>query len=201
MAGRLLRAVVPLDQPLTYLQLSGKTAYLPLVREDVTEMFPRTSIRRAADPKGCVVLGACLSRALASGASKRLILPASQRTTSRLGLLDEQSRRFLEIIPYDRPIPEAGLEAAMPRAWQGGREAVAIWENLGSEDSRVNPDGTGNTLLNRIGKWDPSETGSEAAGAEWTLRLVLTREFNLEVSAIGPEGRVMQFVRRSGGTA
>ena len=79
--------------------------------------------------------GACLSRSMARSRLRRLVLPAeSQRTTSRIGLLDEDVGRFLEVLPLDSPIPAAGLMREVPDVWNG-RDVVVLWENLGVEDS------------------------------------------------------------------
>ena len=55
--------------PLDFVQLSGKTAFLPVVREVLSSRFT-ARIERADEPKECVVRGACLAQTLARGRIK-----------------------------------------------------------------------------------------------------------------------------------
>ncbi len=196
MAKRLEQTIAGMP-PLKYIHLSGKTTFLPVVRETLHAILPAT-ISRAEDPKECVVRGACLSRSMARSRLRRLVLPPeSQRTTSQIGLMDDDVGRFLTLIPLDTPIPAAGLVNDVPNAWNG-RDVVVLWENLGVEDARRNPDGTRNSYLQKLGTWEPvREIDSQAAW--WTLCLTLSPAFVLEVAGVGPDGQVVPFRPRSGG--
>lgn len=184
--------------PLNCIYLSGKTTFLPIVRETLRAIFPAV-ILRADDPKECVVRGACLSRSMAGSHLRRLVLPPeSQRTTSRIGLMDEDTGRFREFLPLDRPIPPSGLTREGPNVWNG-RDVIVIWENLGVEDSRVNHDGTRNKYLQKYGTWEPERLVEIRSGPWWALRLTLTPKFTLEVAAVGPSGQTVPFRLRGAG--
>jgi molecular chaperone DnaK (HSP70) len=209
MAERLKQTIAGMP-PLKYIHLSGKTTFLPVVRETLHSILPAT-IYRAEDPKECVVRGACLSRSMARSRLRRLVLPReSQRTTSQVGLMDDDAGRFLPVIPLDCPIPPAGLPREVPNVWNG-RDVVVLWENLGVEDTRVSRDGTRNPYLQKLGTWEPErqiqsspETSPQSPPEAspdcwWALRLTLTPAFALEVAAVGPDGQSVSFRPRHGG--
>jgi molecular chaperone DnaK (HSP70) len=182
--------------PLKYIHLSGKTTFLPVVRETLNSILPAT-IYRAEDPKECVVRGACLSRSMARSRLRRLVLPReSQRTTSQVGLMDDDTGRFLPVIPLDAPIPAAGLPQQVPNVWNG-QDVVVLWENLGVEDTRVSRDGSRNPYLQKLGTWEPER--QIETDCWWALRLTITPAFALEVAAVGPGGESVPFRPRSGG--
>ncbi|HLK65569.1 MAG TPA: Hsp70 family protein [Bryobacteraceae bacterium] len=195
-AERLKQSVAGMA-PLQYIHLSGKTTFLPVVRETLQSAF-KAAIFRADDPKECVVRGACLSRSMARSRSRRLILPReSQRTTSQIGLMDDDTGRFLPVIPLDSPIPAGGLARDIPNAWNG-TDVVVLWENLGVEQTKVLSDGARNPFLQKLGTWEP-EREIELADNWWGLRLTLTPVFTLEVSAVGPDGQSILFRQRTAG--
>ena len=192
-----LRQTIAGMPPLKYIHLSGKTTFLPVVRETLHSLLPAT-IYRAEDPKECVVRGACLSRSMARSRMRRLVLPReSQRTTSQIGLLDDDVGRFLPVIPLDCPISPSGLAREVPNVWNGS-DVIVLWENLGVEDRRVNRDGTRNPYLQKLGTWEP-ERQADPSSDWWTLRLTLTPAFALEVAGVGSGGQAISFRQRAGG--
>ncbi|HZI56758.1 MAG TPA: hypothetical protein VFF39_08285, partial [Verrucomicrobiae bacterium] len=151
------------------------------VRAVLAERFPSAEIRRAADPKECVVLGACLWRSLARGKNLRLVLPSgSGRTTSQIGLLDEDGI-FYPYILHDQQIPEGGLQVEIPSAWEG-QDRIVLWENLGVENCRVRPDKSLNPLISRLGAWEPVNSLPPCEHS-WSLRLCLYSDFSFKVMA------------------
>ena len=197
MAGLLKAAEAKEGEPLDYIQLSGKTAFLPVVREVLAKMFPTTHIKRADKPKECVVAGACLSRSMASRrAARRLILPeGTQRTTSRIGVFNAEGDRFLMILPVDTVVPEEGLSRDHPGHWEGS-EPVTIWENLGTADDAKAAPALG-PQLNKVGTWEPERTVA-VEGPLWALRVTL-KGFDLILGAVSPSGEYIAF-RPSGGS-
>jgi len=187
-----------MDTVLGHIQLSGKTTFLPVVREVVKSCFA-AEIHRADDPKQCVARGACLAGRLAQGHAIRLMLPQEvQRTTFALGLMDEGARQFLKIIPYDCPIPAEGLVAERARAWNG-EDNVLLWENLGVDDQRYGKNGSPNPTLNVLDSWEPAARCPQPPESWLTLRVTLKSDFTLEVSAIDPNGNTISFRPRGTG--
>ncbi len=176
---------------LDHIHLSGKTTFLPVVRQVLEQHFA-SRLHRAGDPKECVVRGACMARAMGRhGRSKRLnLLSTSRRTTSSVGLLDDDSQVYRQIIPLDCPIPDSGLEKSLLEATNAG-DPVILWENLGFENDRVRSDGSRNPLLKKLGTWEPVSTEDTAAGTRCALRLRLSSDFRLTAALICPGGRVV----------
>lgn len=176
---------------LDYIQLSGKTTFLPVVRDVTQSMFSKTIIVRAPDPKECVVRGACLSRSMAQGSMRRLLLTDVQRTTSSLGVVDEDSDTFYAIIPVDKPIPAQGLEATLPNYWNG-EDSVVIWENLSPETKGARFGDLARSLA-KLGTWETDRLVPVSSASRWGLRLTL-RDFELAVSAVSPDdGQLLPF--------
>lgn len=174
------------DTQLDFIQLSGKTAFLRVVGEVLHERFPHARLERAAEPKECVVRGACLWRALSRGQRRRLVMPADvQRTTSQIGLVNEDGR-FLPVIALDQPIPLDGIVATLPGDW-GSDAPIVLWENLGIENERSRGDGSRNPLITRLGFWDVPSSWSQRSG-RWTVQLRLRPDFTLQLLAGGDEG-------------
>ncbi|WP_263384340.1 Hsp70 family protein [Granulicella arctica] len=191
-AAKLLHAASIRAGHLDVIQVSGKTAYLPVVLETIALEFRDSKVVRADDPKECVVTGACLSRSMGRGAAVRLVLPdAARRTTSSIGMYDATTSKFSIVLPVDAGIPNEGLTGEVPNGWFGF-ERVVIWENLGIDDDELRNGGS--ALLSKLGTWVPDrpEPGADSEG--WTLRLVL-RNFTLSVMAIGPEAEIVTFTR------
>ena len=180
---------------LDHIQLSGKTTFLPVVRQVLAQHFS-AKLRRAGDPKECVVRGACMSRALARvGRSRRLNLAsAGQRTTSSIGLLHEDSQMFRPIIPLDHPIPKEGLEKFLPAAIIG-IVPVVVWENLGFELERIRSDGSMNPLLRKLGTWKACGGTDLDPNASYGLRLRFKTDFSdpdlIQADLIGPQNEIV----------
>lgn len=181
LAGRLAGSI-PSPDWLNYIQLSGKTTFLPVVGAVLRERFPNTSIERAGDPKECVVQGACIFRAMSRNRVRRLIFSTQMaRTTSNIGVKDPDTGAFVTLIPYDRAIPAEGLEGVAVNYWNG-EAPVVLWEQL---------DLTGNsgTPLTVLGKWEPAHAPG-VSDVFWTLRVRLNQQFELEVDAYMDERQV-----------
>lgn len=179
---------------LDHIHLSGKTTFLPLVMEVFQQSFT-AQIHRAGDPKECVVRGACLARAMSRrGRSKRLVLPPGQRrTTSSIGLMQDDND-FVSVIPLDCTIPDQGLRREQA-TWSGdGR--VVLWENLGFENQRVRPDGTRNSLIEKLGTWEPDGVPGLPPDTQCTLRLELSADFTLTAAMIASDNRVVPLRQR-----
>jgi molecular chaperone DnaK (HSP70) len=181
---------------LDHIHLSGKTTFLPVVMDVLKTQFT-AQIHRAGDPKECVVRGACLARAMGRlGRSRRLVLPPeTRRTTSSIGLMDENGC-FAPVIPLDRPIPDEGLVMERSEAWSGDGPVV-LWENLGFEKERVRADGSRNPLLQKLGTWQPQGKPIKP-DAVYGLKLRLSCDFNLEAELTGPEGHTIPLRQRAG---
>jgi molecular chaperone DnaK (HSP70) len=180
--------------PLDVVHLSGMTALLPSVGGLLRERFGGSHIERAAEPKECVVRGACLWRALSRGRRRRLVLPeGAQRTTSQVGLVDEDDR-FVPLIPLDRPIPSAGLTVTEPGGWDG-ETPVVLWENLGVDNRRLGGNGAANPSLGVLGVWEAPPAPATSRG-QWSLHLTLRPDFSLLVTA-SSAGTVVDLVARS----
>jgi molecular chaperone DnaK (HSP70) len=188
----LLKTMASRVEKLDYIQLSGKTTFLPVVTEVLMREFPGTEIQRAPNPKECVVAGACMSRSMTRGTLRRLVLPPGmQRMTSSIGLFDLETNRFLALIPVDTAIPPGGIEQRFEKAWDG-EQAVVIWENLGADEKEI--ESRGGAALTKLGTWKPERVLSPLPEIRWALRLTL-RDFVLSVEAIGPEGQTVAFRR------
>ncbi len=184
-----LQAAAGQTELLDMIQLSGKTTYLPVVAQTIAAMFPKSRVLRAANPKECVVAGACLSQTL-QGAAVRLVLPDSaRRTTSSVGVFEVTTATFVPILPVDIEIPHGGLERALPRGWFGS-ERITLWENLGISEQELRE--RGSSLLHKLGTWVPERTVPEAEAEGWALHLLL-KDFELSVTALGPSGEPVRF--------
>jgi hypothetical protein len=182
--------------PLDFIHLSGKTTFLPVVKEVFSQAF-QSKIHRAGDPKECVVRGACLARVMSRpGRSRRLVLPPGlRRTTSSIGMMTDDGI-FRVGIPLDCPIPDEGLERDLPDAW-GGDGPVVLWENLGFEKERIRPDGSRNILLQKLGTWEPLSPPNLPPDGTIGLRLRLSTDFDLEAALIGPDGQLIPLRQRA----
>ena len=189
-AGLLRRAIDAREGRLDVIQLSGKTAYLSAVGEVLAEMFPGVAIERAPDPKECVVLGACLSRALRRGRLTLNLPGGAQRMTSTIGAFGLDSPWFVPIFSVDEEVPPEGLTRELPGFWDGV-EALVLWEDLDDAAHRVEY-ATAAKSLTRLGSWEPRESLALRPRSKWTLRVTL-REFSLAVSAVGPNGESHPF--------
>ena len=189
-ASMLLDACERLDVTLDSIELSGKTAYLPVVHATMAKLFPGVTIHRAPDPKECVVKGACLSQALQRGSVLHRLPDQGQRLTSSLGVFGPDSPFFIPLLNVDDPVPGDGLIATLPGFWDG-RESVELWENL-NPTGRLIEYSAAAQFLDRLGEWVPSQTARLIDGVRWTLQLTL-RNFELTVEATGPEGDVIAF--------
>jgi molecular chaperone DnaK (HSP70) len=182
-------------ESIQYIHISGKTAVLPVVRETLQRLYPSVEIVLASNPKECVVTGACLSLSMSRGKKRRLILSSGlQRTTSSLGVFDNESRTFTPILPVDTEIPAEGLQRDLAGYWYGA-EPVTIWENLGLDDGDIEAS-LGDKLLYKLATWRPGRKVIPPPAVAWALRLTL-KNFELAVSAVGPNGEIIQFRQTS----
>ncbi len=192
----ILRKCAAKVQTLDYIHLSGKTSFLPIVEETIHQAFPRAKIIPAKNPKECVVAGACLSVSMRKSTKRRLVLPfGAQRTTSSIGVFDVVTRVFSTILPVDRDIPADGLKGELKGYWFG-EEKISLWENLALEDEDVEV-ALHDELLAKLGTWKPERTVPLGDGQPWTLLLVL-KDFQLQVSAVGSQGGEVFFHRVGG---
>jgi molecular chaperone DnaK (HSP70) len=192
LAERLQRTVG--DHPPDFIQLSGKTAMLPELQRLIQERFASAQIERAAEPKECVVRGACLARTLSRGQRRRLILPSGvQRTTSQIGFMNEDNR-FVAVIPVDEPIPPEGLSHDVPDGWNG-ETPVVLWENLGADDHAKTRGGSRNTLISKLGIWEAPQRHRNGDGW-WSLRLTLLPNFALQVSGVSEGHEIVELQPR-----
>jgi molecular chaperone DnaK (HSP70) len=194
LAGRLKKLATRLKDSikdlsgLNYIHLSGKTSFLKEVRRVLEEQFPEAEIKRATDPKECVVRGACMWRSLKRGRTVRLILPSSiRRTTSQIGVLDEMGN-FVAGLRLDQEIPDTGLEGTLSGAWDG-QDRIVLWENLGVENRRFSSDGSLSPLITMLGTWEAA-TAVPPEVESWDLRLRLQADFTLQVAAVSGERRI-----------
>ena len=185
-----LQAAAETTGLLDIIQLSGKTTYLPAVVQTIAGLFPKSRVVRAADPKECVVGGACLSQTLRGASAVRLLLPDSaRRTTSSVGVFDVSRAAFLPLLPVDVEIPNGGLGRLLRQGWFGS-ESVTLWENLGISEQELRE--RGSRLLNKLGTWMPERTAPDAEADGWALHLWL-QDFELSVKAVGPQGEEVRF--------
>jgi molecular chaperone DnaK (HSP70) len=181
--------------PLDHIHLSGKTTFLPVVKEVLKQCFPAV-LHRAGEPKECVVRGACMALAMSRpGRSRHLNLSSgSRRTTCSIGILDEDAQRFQAIIPLDRVIPDEGL--ALPHATPlPGAGPVVLWENLGFEMERTRQDGSRNDQMRKLGIWEPDPRVTAAPGPV-TLRLRLSADFELDAELVDADNQVIPLKQR-----
>jgi hypothetical protein len=179
------RAVEVTGTDLHVIQLSGKTAYLPAVSEAIKARFPESEVRLAPNPKECVVTGACLLRSLCQG---EVILDfdiGTQRMTSTIGAFDFSHPFFQPILRMDHPIPESGLVAELPNAWNGS-DPVVLWEDLDGTNTEI-AYAEAARHLNRLGTWIPAARPDIRRDSTWTVRVTL-RDFSLMVEAVHPYG-------------
>jgi len=103
---------------LDYIWLSGKSSAIPLVSQVLGERFPSARIRRAAEPKECVVGGACLPYKLRRSSNVVLVIEDADfvRTTSRLGIEETRGGKFMfrEVIELGTPVLESGIKRDIP---------------------------------------------------------------------------------------
>ena len=112
-------------------------------------------------------------------------------------MLDEDTQRFLEIVGLDHPIPSDGLQEPVTGAWNG-EDPVVLWENLGTENGRMRSDGSPNTLLQKLDTWEPEVPIRHDSINWWDLRLTLQPDHTLQLAAVGPDQKLVQFRPRGG---
>ena len=103
---------------LDFIRLSGKSSRIPLVEEVLKRRFPNAGIRRAAEPKECVVEGACIPGKFKRAARIRLVLEEAEfvQTTSRIGYEEVVAggrTKFCELINQGTPVPEGGISRSI----------------------------------------------------------------------------------------
>jgi hypothetical protein len=181
-----------------YIQLSGKTAFLPEVKSAIVTHFPNSIIGLADQPKECVVRGACQLQQLLRGREIRLVASNSIRTTSSTGLIDPGSQRFIRLIPFDVPIPAEGL-VCMHEYGYWLNEPLVLWENLGSDadDRRVYADGKLNENIEEIGTWISPSSDTDVVAQTFSLRLCLHDDFTLDVSLVNSEKEIRMISKES----
>lgn len=196
LALRLKESAKLLGGPLNFIQLSGKTTFLPAVKNVLARHFPEpaTRIQRARDPKQIVVNGACLAAVMEDRSLRKLVLPSSSnRTTSSVGVLNDVSGEFEPIIRLDTEIPKNGLECE--GKWYR-RSEVVLWENLGFETKRIRADGSRNDLIQRLGTWEAGSASIPTEGA-LTLRLRLEPGYTLAASLVTANGKSIPLAPRN----
>jgi len=189
-AGLLREAVSARKTNLDVIQFSGKTAWLPVVREVFAEVFPGVPVERVPDLKECVARGACLLRSLESGPIVLRLDAGVHRMTSTIGAFGHDSPHFVPIFEADEEVPPEGITRELPLFWDGV-EAVALWEDL---ENSAGPREylTAAKCLTRLGIWEPLVSLGLSPEERWTLRVTL-RDFSLAMSAIGPNGEKYPF--------
>jgi hypothetical protein len=175
---------------LDVIHISGKTTYLPVVTEVLSEQFPRVLVVRALRPKECVVTGACQARASRRGSVVIDLDAEAQRMTSTIGAFSLTSPFFQPILQVDQMIPAEGLTGELEKAWDG-IEPVVLWENLGGAENQI-PESDASKKLDRLGAWIPDLRRPAPAGQEWNLHVRL-QNFRLSVEAVSSGGETVAF--------
>ena len=103
---------------LDFIRLSGKSSRIPLVEEVLKRRFPNAGIRRAAEPKECVVEGACIPGKFKRAARIRLVLEEAEfvQTTSRIGYEEVVAggrTEFRELVNQGTPVPDDGISMSI----------------------------------------------------------------------------------------
>ena len=166
------------------IRISGKTSYLPAVGQVLQQVFPHALVRRAAEPKECVVEGACLTRTMRSGKIRLKLPRATHRMTSSIGVWPSRTSPFVPALAADMEIPEAGREESIPFTSEG-LETVSLWENTGGDDEDpVSLYDRG--LLTRLGNWQPK--AKDASKEEIGMLRVSLKAMQLEVALVSVNG-------------
>jgi hypothetical protein len=184
---------------LDYILLSGKSSAIRLVGEILSREFPDSTIRRASEPKECVVAGACILEKFQQASDKILNIEGTAATTSRLGIEDVGpggTKMFREFVAAGVPIPEKGLVISRPILLHRRRE-IRLLENAGDEDAlwimgKENPniDELGLYVLEQIPDWLPLSRPAPA-----TLELHVDRNMQCALTArIEARDEVLRFV-------
>lgn len=188
---------------LDYLCLSGKSSAIPLVREVLSTQFPEAEIRLAAEPKECVVQGACISYQASFGTSVFLDFEDTGfvQTTSRIGIADLLAGRFCEILGAGVPVGKEGTKGYYEKFPLRRDARILLLEN-----TSLNDDLKGNKDITPIAtfKVDPSFTRftnnrAIPARLEVTLSQDLTPTLAAYMSDAGPVPLVLEQNQRQQG--
>jgi hypothetical protein len=171
LAADLAQLVALSGATMDYIRLSGKSSSIPVVREVLAERFPEAQLRPAAEPKECVVEGACIKYHTAFALSAFPTFENSDfvQTTSRIGIAD--GKKFKEIIGLGTPVSEAGIQGQVSIPLHSGMRIRLL------ENSSLSPSLPGNKDITLIGEFKPdlAYTGTKTVSA--VLELHLSRDF------------------------
>jgi Hsp70 protein len=138
--GQVLRSLAMQNtgrERLDYILLSGKSSAIPRVREVLAREFSNSEVRLAAEPKECVVSGACILEKFQDAADMFLNIEGTAATTSRVGIESVApggSKVFQAWIEAGVPIPGGGLVAQHPMLLNARKE-IRLLENDGTENA------------------------------------------------------------------
>jgi hypothetical protein len=179
------------DIQLDFLQLSGKSSIIPLVRQlfrkEFEESGTEVSVLDSNQLKECVVSGACLWTQMNGGISSvQLSTPDSFNiTTSRLGLLDSTASRFEPIIPLchllGKPVDRPGYQ------WRSKDTSILIHESLAETDNEVAEEDL------QVHSFVPETAGLVGSDQILTLSLCVGVDYQPVLSAILANGKQILF--------
>jgi hypothetical protein len=191
------------DGHLDYLLLSGKSSAIPLVEQVLQREFPGTAVKRAQEPKECVVSGACILEKFQDASDILLtIIGGGGVTISRIGMEDVAlggMRVFRELFPAGVPIPAEGLSCRRPlllhrrkevRLLENDGEQDALWV-MGKQNQSISELAT--YVLRSVPDWLPQSRPVPA-----TLELRLTRDFAITLTAhVEERAEAVEFICRT----
>jgi len=180
------------------IQLSGRTAALSVVREAVVSTMPGVpEVITAPETKECVVKGACLSQSMRFGTVRLNLGSAGHRMTSTVGVFSVSSSTFEPMLRVDEVIPPKGLVRMAKEVWDG-RGVIRLWESLHGSGEEVEYSAARHAFGEDADEiWEPERRLSHPAESFWSLELRIAN-FELSVTAIGPQGERVAFRPREG---
>jgi hypothetical protein len=183
-----------------YILLSGKSSNIPMVREVLAALFPESVLQLAAEPKQCVVEGACVPYVLSFGGDLLLMLDGDLgagfvRTTRRIGyerITGGLRSKFEPIFDRNVPIPERGLTAQRNGYLLRPGMQLRILQNASTiSDSLEN-----NPNIKDLGVYVPLPGKVPTKPVSADLHFHLSTAFELTIIARLPDGGEIPFVRR-----
>jgi hypothetical protein len=170
-----------------YLRLSGKASANELVHQILHKRFPEATLHQAAEPKECVVEGACIFYRQESfgGARVQLVFEDSGfvRTTSRIGFAFD--REFVEVIRSGVAVGPNGITGTYDEFLLRPQSRIRLAENTSLTDTLK-----GNRDVTPLGTFRvaPSYSGISNGPVSARLEVRLSRELTPSLAAfVGDE--------------
>lgn len=177
--------------PIDFVRLSGKSSAIPLVQDVLAQRFPQAQLRLAAEPKECVVEGACI---LYKSSFAHRAFPIFEnadfvQTTSRIGI--EDSGEFVQVIGLGVPVAADGVVGEYKKFPLRPGARIRLLENTSLKDPLP-----GNKDISLIGtfKIDPSRVLSKGRAVPARLELRLSQDLTPTLVAYVPDGDPVPFV-------